>query len=139
VRREAVLIRAPGGDAIDDEPWRALRSLACDLSATVLRMSVPPSRVDAAVDAAAEYGAAWGHLAAGSVLLHAPAPDADVVRELRARARNVGGALQIEAGPPELRRAVDPFDASEPTLVQGLKQQFDPRGTLNRGRWQAGV
>jgi FAD/FMN-containing dehydrogenase len=136
VRREAVLIRTPGGDAVEDEPWRALRRLAGDLQSTVLRISVPSSRVDAAVDVAAQYGAAWGHLAAGSVLLHAPGIDADAVRELRTRARNVGGALQIESGPPELRRAVDPFDAPERTLVQALKQQFDPRGTLNRGRWQ---
>jgi FAD/FMN-containing dehydrogenase len=73
------------------------------------------------------------------VLLHAPDVDADTVRELRARARNVGGSLQIESGPADLRRAVDPFEPSEPTLVSALKQEFDPRGTLNPGRWQEHV
>jgi glycolate oxidase FAD binding subunit len=139
VRQEARALGVTGGEALDGTPWTALRRLAGDLDATVLRLSVPSSRLDAAVDAAAAYGTAWGHLASGSVLLHAPTLDADTVRALRTRARNVGGSLQIESAPVALRSAVDPFEASEPTLVRALKREFDPHGTLNRGRWQEQV
>ena len=63
----------------------------------------------------------------------------ETVRSLRTRAREAGGFLQIESAPASLRSQVDPFDAGEPELVRELKRQFDPEGTLNRGRWMAGV
>ena len=47
-----------------------------------------------------------------------------------------GGFLQIESAPAALRRTVDPFDTAERALVASLKREFDPRRTLNRGRWQ---
>ena len=63
----------------------------------------------------------------------------ETVRELRARAVELGGSLQVESAPAALRSAIDPFDISERELVVALKQQFDPLRTLNRGRWSEQV
>ena len=140
VHREAVLTRATAADVAPAEAWTALRRRAGDLDGVVLRIGVPSSRVAAAVDEAERVGCtAWGHLAADSVLAHAPALDATTVAALRTYAEAVGGFLQIDSASPALRLAIDPFGAAETDLVRALKHEFDPRGTLSRGRWQEGV
>jgi hypothetical protein len=101
---------------------------------------VPASKLVAAIEAATDAGCtAWGHVASGAVIAHAPALDASTVERLRAHAEESRGFLQIEAADASLRRAVDPFGPGERELVHSLKQQFDPRGTINRGRWRDGV
>ena len=140
VRREAVLARAPRAGALPDDAWGALRTLAGDQSQVVLRLGAPSSKVADVAQAAAEAGCTvWAHLAAGSVLAVAMDLTAETVRGLRTYARERGGFLQIESAPSALRREVDPFDVTERTLVAALKREFDPRGTLNRGRWQEDV
>jgi glycolate oxidase FAD binding subunit len=71
----------------------------------------------------------------------AKAPDADVVAALRRRAVEAGGALVLAKAPVELKRAAGVW--GEPrgdfTLMQRLKQQFDPARTLNRGRFVGGI
>ncbi len=137
VRRETVLARAIGGEAIGNQPWDALRLAAGDLTKTVLRLGIPSSRVAETIEAAAAAGCtAWGHLAAGSVLAHGLHIEEPAIESLRALAQSHGGFLQIESAPAPLRRTIDPFGAAERDLVASLKHQFDPRGTLNRGRWQ---
>jgi glycolate oxidase FAD binding subunit len=124
--------------------WERLRALAGDGGAirgeVVLRLGVPATALGATIEAARELGATvWGHLAAGSVLVRAPALEARAVGALRDRAEALRGFLVIESGPPGLRSAVDPLGAGERELVRALKQQFDPGGTLNPGRWEAGL
>ena len=136
----AALAQAPHAEEISGEVWTRLRALAGDAGAVVMRLGVPPSALAATIEAATHAGCtAWGHLAAGSVLAHAPSLDAGVVRALRETAAAAGGFLQLEAASASLRSAVDPFDASERDLVRSLKQQFDPAGTLNPGRWMDDV
>jgi FAD/FMN-containing dehydrogenase len=65
--------------------------------------------------------------------------EAGAVRSLRERARSLGGFLLVEAASPELRRRVDPFDLDERELVRSLRDEFDPRRTINPGRWMAGL
>lgn len=148
VKRAAVLGRATGGDALaDDASWRALRTLAGGASPddVVMRVGVPSSKVASVVEAATAAGyTAWGHLAAGSVLAHAPLLGAEAVHAraittLREQARGLGGFLQIESGSPALRRAIDPFASGDLGLLRSLKHEFDPRGTLNRGRWHEDI
>jgi glycolate oxidase FAD binding subunit len=149
ITRAAVLGRANGGDALEsDAAWRTLRLLAGGGAAgshVVLRIGVPSSRVAATVEAATAAGyTAWGHLAAGSVLAHAPLLDAtavhaDAVHALREQAHAVGGFLQVESASAALRLAVDPFASGDLGLLRALKREFDPRGTLNRGRWHEDV
>jgi glycolate dehydrogenase FAD-binding subunit len=64
-----------------------------------------------------------------------------VLREGRAEAIEYGGSLVIERAPPELKREVDVW--GEPpadfALMQRLKREFDPKRTLNRGRFLGGI
>ena len=140
-RAFASAAREAGARAEDDGAmaWPRLRALAGDESAVVLRLGVPTSAVAESITAATNLGAvAWGHVAAGSVLAHAPSVAAADIVTLREHAVARGGFLQLEAGPPALRRAVDPSGAGERQLVRALRAQFDPRSTINRGRWEAG-
>ena len=138
--RDAAAGRGADAKESGGAEWECLRSLAGSSDGVVLRIGVPASELRAAVEAAEAAGcAAWGHLAAGSVIALAPSMELETVRSLRAHAREAGGFLQIESAPASLRSEVDPFDAGEPELVRALKRQFDPHGTLNRGRWMAGV
>jgi glycolate oxidase FAD binding subunit len=132
----ALAIEEPG-----DAPWQRLRALAGDAEATVVRLGVPATAIPEMLEAVRETGClAWAHVAAGAVLGHAEAGlEAGAVRTLRERAKALGGFLQIEAASPELRRRVDPFDLAERELVRELRAQFDPRDTINRGRWMEGA
>jgi len=143
----AALGHALAADEVDASAWARLRRLAAgdqahdDASAgdVVLRLGVPPSEVARVIDAASALDAAglaaWAHLAAGAVLVRADALEVARVLELRAIAVEAGGFLQIEAAPAALRTAVDAFGAGDLVLSSALREQFDPRGTLNPGRW----
>ncbi len=109
----------------------------------MLRGALPISQLGTLVEEAEAAGfAAWAHIAAGSLLAVAPPDDAvsdrTRVAALRARCEEAGGALAIEAGPPALRAALgaarDPADVAL-DVARELRQRFDPRGTLNPGRW----
>jgi len=52
------------------------------------------------------------------------------------------GSVVIERGSAALRSAVDPWGPVAPgplELMRALKREFDPRGTLNPGRFVAGI
>ena len=135
---------AEGSDGrLDDAPpgaWERLRALAGSPDGVVLRLGIPATRIAAAIEAARGLRAtAWGHVAAGSVVVHAPAIDVTSVRVLRRNVEAEGGFLIVESGPPALRAVVDPLGAGTVALVRSLKQQFDPAGTLSPGRWEPGL
>jgi glycolate oxidase FAD binding subunit len=52
-----------------------------------------------------------------------------------------GGSLVVEAAPPELRAAVDPWGPPPPSfaIMERLKRRFDPEGRLNPGRFVGGL
>lgn len=66
---------------------------------------------------------------------------AETLTSLRRRAVEFGGALILERAPIELKRAANVW--GEPradfALIQRLKEQFDPAGTLNPGRFLGGI
>ena len=141
--RRIEAVSTASGEGVTDAPpdaWGRLRALAGEQAGVVLRLGVPATRIAATIEAARGLGAAaWGHVAAGSVLVHAPTIEVASVRVLRRNVEATGGFLVIESGPPGLRAAVDPLGGGERELVRALKQQFDPAGTLSPGRWEAGL
>jgi glycolate oxidase FAD binding subunit len=60
---------------------------------------------------------------------------------LRTRIQPIGGTLVVLDVPLELKRQIDvfgPINDAHP-LMQRIKQQFDPSGTLNPGRFLGGI
>ncbi|MYE31489.1 MAG: FAD-binding oxidoreductase [Chloroflexi bacterium] len=131
------------GGGLDDAPpgaWDLLRDLAGSPDGVVLRLGVPATRIAATIEAARGLrGTAWGHVAAGSVVIHAPAIDVTSVRVLRRNVEAEGGFLVVDSGPPALRAVIDPLGTATRDLVGALKRQFDPTGTLSPGRWEVGL
>jgi len=71
-----------------------------------------------------------------------PGPLARAIERLRAFVAADDGSVVIERGSAALRSAVDPWGPVAPgplELMRALKHEFDPRGTLNPGRFVAGI
>jgi FAD/FMN-containing dehydrogenase len=138
--------------------WAHLRELT-DPSArgiALLKLAVPPARsavaLTAARDAARERGftpIVQAHAGSGVVYLklHPDAWDADrigqlggLVTRLRAFARGEGGSLVLEAGPVGAKQGPDGIDpwgdvGSSFPVMRALKENLDPKGTLNPSRF----
>ena len=87
---------------------------------------------------------------AGNGVLHCSLPAAaaerpvirDLVLPLRRGLEAEGGSLVIERMPPALKRNLDvwgPVPADALALMRRIKQEFDPRGILNPGRFVGGL
>ena len=128
-------------ESADDSLWTKLRALGGESpDAVVGRASVPTTAVASFVEQAESHGfAAWGHIAAGAVWMRSTEAGAQQLSELRAGAEAVQGFLQIESAPRSVRDQLDPFGETERELVRALKARFDAIGTINPGRWMAGV
>ena len=145
------------GDALDGL-WSHLRELP-DPSApgiALLKLAVPPSRSAVATttarDAAREAGftpSTQAHAGSGVVYLKLQpgAWDADgigrltgLVTRLRAFVRGEGGSLVLEACPVAAKHGeagIDPWGdvGSGFPVMRALKENLDPKGTLNPGRF----
>jgi glycolate oxidase FAD binding subunit len=68
-------------------------------------------------------------------------PAGDTVALLRSRAVSLGGQLTLTAGTERLPPEVDAWGVTGPSLklVANVKARFDPRGTLNPGRFVGGI
>lgn len=64
-----------------------------------------------------------------------------LVTAIRDAATEMNGHCVIEACPPELKERIDVwgFDGPQVALMKRIKEQFDPNGTLNPGRFVKGV
>ncbi len=63
--------------------------------------------------------------------------DAEAARVARGAAEAAGGSLVLMAAPPDVVAAAGAWGSAPPTLelMRRLKDQFDPNGTLNPGRY----
>jgi glycolate oxidase FAD binding subunit len=132
--------------------WRTYDRMLADRGPTVLRVTTLASRVAAtAAESAAALGGADGVMLTACAPLgllrlaiagRAPAVLARAVERLRAFVARDDGSVVIERAPADLRTSVDPWGppaAGTLDLMRGLKQQFDPRRTLNPGRFVGGI
>jgi glycolate oxidase FAD binding subunit len=151
--RGATQIGAIDSDALDDDAtdslWRAantLLSAAPEERGIGIRIGMPASRAgQMAADllSATESRGTTRALSLdlGNGLLfarfEAEPGQLDALRALWDAARALGTHAPLLTAPPEVKRDIDVFGA-EPAgfgLMRALKQQFDPSGTLNRGRF----
>jgi glycolate oxidase FAD binding subunit len=64
------------------------------------------------------------------------------IEQARAAGVAAGGSLVVHAAPPEVKQRVDvwgPVDPATFELMRRLKAEFDPKGTLNPGRFVGGL
>lgn len=128
------------------------RIIATDEGDVLARLIAPvselPSLLYLAQQGAADLGMAVtvrAHAGHGHALLrlHQPGADAGVplLRRIRGEAERCGGNLVIWRAPAEVRAQIDVW--GDPggglDLMRRVKAQFDPKSTLNSGRFVGGI
>jgi len=129
------------------ETWQAVADLELQTreACVRLRLGLPPANLPRAQRLFADLlpeATSWIAAAdSGLMFVDVPSVDADTVKTLRTRLGPLQGRLTIESGPPELKRAVDVWGPAGPgaRLMHNVKEQFDPLGILNPGRYVDGI
>jgi glycolate oxidase FAD binding subunit len=117
---------------------------------TVSKVTFLPSRIGElcrAVERVVPADAAWGLVAQAvgtgllAVSLSHDAAAADTLTSLRRDAAALGGSLVVLRCSLEVRRQIDVWGeaADALPLMRRIKQQFDPTGVLNPGRFVGGI
>ena len=147
----ADLVARDGGTLETTGPsvWSEYDRMLSAAGGVTLRIGTVPSRLAATF---AEARSALGTVAvagcAGLGALRARIETADVtvvargIERLRAFVAPVDGGVVIERGPRALREAVDPWGPVPPpalAVMRAIKQEFDPGGGLNPGRFVGGL
>ncbi len=140
-------------EGAESERWWAQveQAIAAAGSGVGLRASLPPSAVagfmqglEALGRGGAPTDASLSYPTTGLVLARlADAPVerlVGVIEAARRLATDAGGSLVVMAAPVAVKERIDVWgDADALSLMRRLKQQFDPRGTLNPGRFVDGL
>ncbi len=146
--------------AASDDWWAALNDETAPDGGMTLRAALAPSAVLDFMRRLSDLGHEAGvvlqssaYATTGLVLARterAPAERlAGVIEEARRATDEQGGSLVVTAAPVEAKRRVDVWGDPSPgsgqapagalPLMRRLKEQFDPRGTLNPGRFVGGL
>ena len=129
------------------ETWQAVADLELQTpdDQVRLRLGLPPANLGRAremLDRELTDASSWIAAAdSGLIFLEVPSVDADTITSLRNRLGPLQGRLTIESGPIELKRAANVWGPAGPgaRLMHSIKEQFDPQGILNPGRYVDGI
>jgi glycolate oxidase FAD binding subunit len=132
--------------------WRTYDRTLSDMGATVLRVGTLTSRLTATLEAirgALGTGVSFAATACAPLGVLRVAIDGGDPARLRAAIEQLRtfvaadeGSVVIERAPLALRTSVDPWGsvpAGALELMRTLKREFDPRRTLNPGRFVGGI
>ena len=152
-RRAAASLAEVDGSA-QSQLWQAIADLARhspSSAAVVCKAAVLPSQVPALSERIETMGRELGlapllvsHLTAGIVYSAWPLPQdegvqraLDLATTLRQVVAGLGGSLVVEACPLALKEKIDVWGepAGDFPLMRRIKEQFDPQGILNPGRF----
>ncbi len=127
---------------VSPSDWRSTQMLR-HVAPVVARCSVWPTAVFEIAAALSQEGATVVAYPGVGVLYGAwdAAPAAETLTALRRRCVATGGALVIEKAPLDLKQRIDVWGETRGdfALMQRIKQQFDPKQTLNPGRFVGGI
>ncbi len=140
-------------EGAESERWWAQveQAIAAAGSGVGLRASLPPSAVvgfmkglEALSHGEAATVASLSYPTTGLVLARlgeAPVERlVDAIEAARKLATEAAGSLVVTAAPVAVKERIDAWgDADAPSLMRRIKQEFDPRGTLNPGRFVGGL
>lgn len=139
----------PLSDRTASGVWNAYDTSAAELrwsaDALTCRMAVPPAQGGRIAGLAGHLGGepmVWGH-AHGGVFWSIPAnavEDATIVGRMRQAAEAADGALVVENWPDSLGN-IDVWGRTggPVSIMEAIKKQFDPKGTLNPGRYVGSI
>ncbi|HCU95739.1 MAG TPA: hypothetical protein DHU96_24690, partial [Actinobacteria bacterium] len=135
----------------EGDPWQAREQLWSSAgSACIFKLSVLPTQLASTVEfvrGSLGGSSAWRLLmySHGLAWLCAEAGEGmrviEFLAKLRAFLSRTGGSAVLLQAPAELRQKVDVWGeaGSALALMTRIKQQFDPRGILNRARFVGGI
>ena len=126
----------------DSQIWAEIRSLANEKKEQiVLRCGVQANNIVEVIKLAELTSAicTWANLTSGSVRVIFEDINVVSLSKFRSQVEGLGGFMQVETAPGNIREVFDPFGDIETDLVRSLKYRFDPSGILNPGRWMVGV
>jgi glycolate oxidase FAD binding subunit len=133
-------------DDVEATAWRGVRDFGWDASGVVIRLSAPPAAVPQVLEAVTALLPAAGmvaHLGTGTIWIRAALADLspEALSGVRDVARRHDAHLLVARAPRSLKDSGDVWFPSPQalSLMQGLKQAFDPHGILNPGRFIAGL
>jgi|DewCreStandDraft_1066081.scaffolds.fasta_scaffold00172_39 glycolate oxidase FAD binding subunit len=156
----ALVSTAPADGQVSRTLWQSLLRRRSEdwerVDGLFLKAAVLPNRVavfcERAGSVLAEHGLSWrlsGELASGVLYVRIDGAEgqaqtdvlAQVIRQLRAAAQEDEGSLVVLSCPVEVKRLVDVWGepAGPLSLMRRLKQEFDPQGILNPGRFIGGL
>ena len=144
LRETRALASADGLTAEDasEADWRSLLPEYRE-SRVVVRASVMPSDLSSVAQALSDAGADVSALAGVGIGYGAWAGEVDSqrLRLLREVVESKHGALVLEKAPLETKRAIDVWGETRGDfgLMRRLKQELDPSGVLNPGRYVGGI
>jgi glycolate oxidase FAD binding subunit len=133
------------------DPWQAREHLwDTAASAAIVKLSVLPTQLSSTAEFVREalsVNAEWTLLmhSTGLAWLRVDATEcgqiADFIASLRSFLAPTGGSAVVLKAPLELRQKLDVWGnaGSALPLMKRIKEQFDPRGILNRGRFVGGI
>ncbi len=142
------------GDAYAGPPavsaWRAASDLWQGAPACICKFAVLPTEIGSFLERARSQSESLGLTApavaqaVGAGLLRLDGPDGEIahlIRDLRAAIAPLRGSLALLHGSEALRQQVDPWGevGTAFALMRRMKEQFDPKGILNRGRFVGGI
>jgi glycolate oxidase FAD binding subunit len=131
------------------DPWQAREEL-WNGEAIVCKLSMLPSQLSSMAEFVREAlsdNADWTLLmnSTGLAWLRVDATDCarivDFILAVRDFLTSTGGTAVVLKGPPLLRQKMDVWGTAGTALplMKRIKEQFDPRGILNRGRFVGGI
>jgi glycolate oxidase FAD binding subunit len=144
-------LAAPAAEsASSDTVWQARQELCSSAEAAIAKFSVLPASIAATCGRvghlADSFGVRWSAVVQGTGLgwlrLEAPSAPAvhQVLQTLRPEIEQMGGSLVMLHRPAALP-AIETWGSVGDVLplMLSVKQQFDPRSTLNPGRFVGGI
>lgn len=113
----------------------------------VLKLTCLPSQLATLVARVPAAAGVCSHAGNGIVYVALSAPTVDEIRRLAAAAHELGGSAVIEEAPDPIKQQLDSWDPAglaaatrtDFDLMRSVKAQFDPKSTLNPGRFVAGI
>ena len=135
----------------DGDPWQARERLWSDsASATIFKLSMLPGQLSTTAEFVREElseNADWNMLmhSTGLAFLRVDATECAQIAEFTSSIRQfltpTGGTVVLLKAPSLVRQKVDVWGnvGSSMPLMRRIKEQFDPRGILNRGRYVGGI